>query len=72
MAGGKRGNQFANVPKQNNATTADIGISRKDIHDARIKPPAREPSKPNAWPLGERFTTVDRRSNAGQPDGVCS
>lgn len=34
--GGKRGNQFASVPRENTATAADIGLSRKDIHEARI------------------------------------
>lgn len=34
--GGNRGNQFASVPQENSATAADIGLSRKDIHEARI------------------------------------
>ena len=34
--GGNRGNQFASVPQENTATAADIGLSRKDVHEARI------------------------------------
>jgi hypothetical protein len=33
--GGNRGNQFAKVPAGNDATAADLGLSRKDIHEAR-------------------------------------
>jgi hypothetical protein len=38
QAGGRRGNQFANVPKENNAkpTVADIGLTRKQVHEARV------------------------------------
>jgi len=34
--GGERGNQYASVPKENTATAADIGLTRKEIHEARI------------------------------------
>jgi hypothetical protein len=42
-----------NVPEQNNTpTTADIGISRKEIHEARIIRDAEkaDPGIPKAWP----------------------
>lgn len=34
--GGNRGNQFASAPKENTATAADIGLSRKQVHEARV------------------------------------
>lgn len=33
--GGNRGNQFASVSDGNAATASDLGLARKDIHEAR-------------------------------------
>jgi hypothetical protein len=33
--GGTRGNQHAKVPDRNDATTADLGLTRKQVHEAR-------------------------------------
>jgi hypothetical protein len=41
--GRKRGNQFAKAPKGNVATAAEVGLTHKQIHEARaVRSAARD------------------------------
>jgi hypothetical protein len=69
---GCKGGSVTNVQVRNAATSAAIGLSRKEIHEARIirDAEAAEPERPGcAPPVGHAPGLTGRRDVASDPAG---